>query len=67
MGEASKHGEGIPSDRSLQEHLRATLEQQLAERPSPEDLLARIRERKARTATRLSPAKILHDRDAGRR
>jgi hypothetical protein len=67
MRDASNLPEWTRLRLSLQEYLRATLEQQLAERPSPEALIARIRERKARTASRLPPDKILRHRDAGRR
>jgi plasmid stability protein len=52
--------------RSLQEYLRAQLID-LARRPDPELLLAGIRDRKARTVSRLPAAKILKHRDAGRR
>ena len=52
--------------RSLQEHLRSELIE-LARRPSVEQLLDRIRERKAATSTRLSIAEILEHRDADRR
>ena len=51
---------------SLQEYLRGQLIQ-LASRPDPEALLARIRERKAATASRLSRERILVHRDADRR
>ena len=44
------------SGRSLQEYLRAQLIE-LASRPDVETVLARIRERKQRTGTRLSPGK----------
>jgi antitoxin FitA len=54
------------SGRSLQEYLRGELIE-LARRPDADDLLARIRERKARTSTRLSPERILAHRDAERR
>lgn len=54
------------SGRSLQEYLRAKLIE-LARRPDTEAVLARIRERKERTGTRLSAAKILGHRDAERR
>ena len=47
--------------RSLQEYLRAHLIE-LASRPEPAALLARIRERKARTATKLSAKQILAHR-----
>lgn len=52
--------------RSLQEYLRAHLVD-LAGRPDPEELVARVRERKARTASTLSPDEILSFRDEGRR
>lgn len=52
--------------RSLQEYLRAQLID-LARRPEPEALLARIRERKASTGTRLPAGRILSHRDADRR
>lgn len=52
--------------RSLQEYLRAVLIE-LARRPDAEVLLARIRERKERTGSRLEPGKILDHRDADRR
>jgi plasmid stability protein len=46
------------SGRSLQEFLRLELIE-LAERPDPSDVLARARERVARTGTTLSAATIL--------
>ena len=52
--------------RSLQEYLRAQLIE-LAARPDPAAVLARIRERKASTAPRLSRDRILAHRDADRR
>ncbi|MGB8929798.1 MAG: hypothetical protein WCC48_00965 [Anaeromyxobacteraceae bacterium] len=52
--------------RSLQEYLRGKLIE-LASRPDTEAVLARIRERKDRTGTRLSAAAILGHRDAERR
>ncbi|MGQ0773288.1 MAG: FitA-like ribbon-helix-helix domain-containing protein [Pseudonocardiales bacterium] len=52
--------------RSLQEHLRSELIE-LARRPSVEQLLDRVRERKAATSTRLSIEEILEHRDADRR
>jgi plasmid stability protein len=52
--------------RSLQEYLRGQLID-LASRPDPELLAGRIVERKRRTATKLSTAKILGHRDADRR
>ncbi len=54
------------SGRSLQEYLRGELIE-LAERPDPEELMARIRERKRRTGTHLPVEKILRYRDADRR
>lgn len=54
------------SGRSLQEYLRAQLVE-LASRPDPATLFARIRERKARTKSTLSRAQILSHRDADRR
>ena len=52
--------------RSLQEYLRAHLIE-IAARPDPEALVARIRDRKRRTKSRLSSTKIVTHRDAGRR
>jgi len=54
------------SGRSLQEYLRGKLIE-LASRPDTEAVLARIRERKERTGTRLSAATIVGHRDAERR
>lgn len=54
------------SGRSLQEYLRAELID-LARRPDPEVLMARIRERKVRTGSRLSVDSILDHRDEDRR
>lgn len=54
------------SGRSLQEYLRAQLVD-LARRPDAETVLAKIRERKERTGTRLSAKQILAHRDADRR
>jgi len=54
------------SGRSLQEYLRAKLIE-LASRPDPDSVLARIRDRKERTGTRLSAATILGHRAAERR
>lgn len=54
------------SGRSLQEYLRAQLIE-LARRPDATALVARIRERKAHTGSRLSPERILAHRDAERR
>jgi antitoxin FitA len=55
-----------PSGRSLQEYLRKELID-LASRPDPEALAPRIVERKRRTSTTLSAAKIIKHRNAGRR
>ena len=52
--------------RSLQEYLRAELIE-LARRPDPATLMARVRERKARTASALSAEVILDHRNAERR
>ena len=52
--------------RSLQEYLHAQLTE-LARRPDPEALLARIRQRKQQTGSALSSEDILRHRDAGRR
>jgi len=49
-----------------QEHLRNELIE-LARRPSVEQLLDRVGERKAATSTRLSIEEILEHRDADRR
>jgi antitoxin FitA len=54
------------SGRSLQEYLRAQLIE-LARRPDAQALLARVRERKQRTGSRLSVEAILDHRDADRR
>jgi antitoxin FitA len=54
------------SGRSLQEYLRHHLIE-LARRPDPVAVLARIRERKASTKTLLSSDRILSHRDADRR
>ncbi len=51
---------------SLQEYLRTELIE-LTRRPDPDTLLARIRERKARTGSRLSRTRILSHRGADRR
>ncbi len=52
--------------RSLQEYLRMELIE-LARRPDPDALMARIRERKGRTGSHLSADQILRHRDADRR
>jgi hypothetical protein len=54
------------SGRSLQEYLRAQLIE-LAGRPDAETLLLRIRERKQRTASRISVDNLIARRDADRR
>ena len=54
------------SGRSLQEYLRAQLIE-LAERPDPVALVARIRERKSHETTSLSTTQILRYRNADRR
>ncbi len=51
--------------RSLQEYLRSLLIE-VASRPDPEVLMARVRERKARAGTYLHPDTILELRDADR-
>jgi hypothetical protein len=52
--------------RSLQEHLRHELTD-LARRPSADELLERVRARKATTDSRLSARRIVGHRDADRR
>lgn len=52
--------------RSLQEYLRAQLIE-LAGRPDPDVLLARVRSRKEATGSRLAVESILAHRDADRR
>lgn len=52
--------------RSLQEYVRSQLIE-IARRPDPEALVARIREQKEHTGTRLSRDRILSHRDADRR
>lgn len=52
--------------RSMQEFLRAELER-LAARPQVEQMLSRLRERKALAGTRVAPGEILAQRDADRR
>ena len=54
------------SGRSLQEYLRGELIE-LARRPDPSALMLRVRDRKHRTASRLSADRILAHRDADRR
>jgi len=52
--------------KSMQEYLKGELER-LSSRPPVERVLARIRERKALSATRIPPDEILRHRDADRR
>ena len=52
--------------RSLQEYVRSQLIE-LARRPDAEALMARVRDRKQRTGSRLSAEAILAHRDADRR
>jgi plasmid stability protein len=52
--------------RSLQEYVRSQLIE-LARRPDAEALLARVRDRKQRTGSRLPAEAILAHRDADRR
>lgn len=52
--------------KSMQEYLREQLER-LASRPTMDAWLERVRERKRAAGTRVSPARILADRDADRR
>jgi plasmid stability protein len=52
--------------RSLQEHLRAEIIE-LARRPSATALMARVRERKRATGSRLPAKRILEHRDRDRR
>jgi plasmid stability protein len=54
------------SGRSLQEYLRGELIE-LARRPDAATLMARVREQKKATGSRLSADKILRHRDADRR
>lgn len=54
------------SGRSLQEYLRGELID-LARRPDPAALMARVRDRKHRTTSRLPADRILSHRDADRR
>ena len=59
-------GRAAKSGRSLQEFLRSELVE-LATRPSPADLMSRVREQKRQLGSRLDAALILAHRDAGRR
>ena len=59
-------GRAAKSGRSLQEFLRSELIE-LATRPSPADLMSRVREQKRQLGSRLDAALILAHRDAGRR
>ena len=54
------------SGRSLQEYLRSELDE-LARRPDAASLMARIRARKERSGSRVSPDVILGHLDADRR
>ena len=54
------------SGRSLQEYVRSQLIE-LARRPDPEVLLARVHDRKQRSSSRLSVESILGHREADRR
>lgn len=51
---------------SMQEYLRHSLED-IAARPTTEEILDRIRQRKAATNTRLASAEVLAARDSDRR
>lgn len=53
------------SGRSLQEYLRGQLVE-LARRPDAQALMARVRDRKARSQSELSRDRILEHRDADR-
>lgn len=53
------------SGRSMQEYLRTELIK-IADRPDPEVLMARVRERVQRTGTHISVEEILRHRDADR-
>ncbi len=53
------------SGRSLQEYLRMLLIE-LASRPDPETVIRRVRDRKARTGSRLARERIHEHRDADR-
>jgi plasmid stability protein len=52
--------------KSMQEYLRAVLER-LAARPTIDSWLAKVRNRKRASQTRVSSIQILEHRDAGRR
>jgi plasmid stability protein len=54
------------SGRSLQEYLRSMLIEH-TQRPDTDALMARVRERKQRTGTRLAASEILEHRSADRR
>jgi len=54
------------SGRSLQEYLRLELIE-LARRPDAATVVARIRDRKARTGVKLPPERIVVERDADRK
>jgi len=59
-------GRAARSGRSLQEFLRSELVE-LASRPSPADLMSRVRDQKDQLGSHLDAAQILAHRDAGRR
>lgn len=59
-------GRAASSGRSLQEYLRTELIE-LAHRPDPHDLMARVRGRKQRTGSELAADAIVGHRDADRR
>ena len=54
------------SGRSLQEYLRSHLIEWMS-RPDPEELMARVRERKQATGVHLDWTQIFADRDADRK
>ena len=59
-------GRAARAGRSLQEHLRGELVE-IARKPSVDQLVRLVRERKAATHTRLDAEEILRHRDADRR
>jgi len=59
-------GRAARAGRSLQEHLRGELIE-IARKPSVDQLVRLVRERKAATNTRLDAEEILGHRDADRR
>ena len=56
---------GALQGQSMQEFLRGELER-IASRPSPDDLLRRVRYRKQASGARVPPSTILRARDADR-